>query len=181
MEDVTAERRVGLRGVELVLRLLRNGRREVRGDGLWYARKLGRKAEAAVPTLLEFLAAAKGSARHEQAGAAARALGEIGPAAREALPDLKRAALEGENAAARVLTLIDPEGKEVLSTLIEILEAPSISSPGAFESIQRLGAKAAIPLLEELAAGDRPTIRPVNWEVESAARTALEKIRVPAR
>ena len=217
MDDVTQKRRAGIRGVELLLRMLRDKRPEIRDDGLWHLRARGRKAAAAVPSLIEFLIGPKDTRRRMQSDAAARALGDIGPAARDALPYLKKAALAGETPAARVLSMIDRDGKDVLATLIKILETPSISSLGAAYSIQRLGSKAAaavpalisatratksrvqlhqgiealgaigpkaraaIPLLEKLAAGKRPSAKRVYWEVESAALTALERIRAPAK
>lgn len=216
MDDVTQKRRVGMCGAELLLRMLRDERAEIRDDGLWHIRRLGGKAAAAVPALIEFLVAPKGTTRRTQAEDAARALGDIGPAAKEALPYLERAALAGQSGAAYALSKIDHDGKRVLPTLIRVLASPRLSPYGAARGVRLLGAKAtsavpalmgalerasgrhealacvlalhaigagakaAIPVLERIAARKPPAGKDYQ-PVEVSARTALKRIRAPAK
>ncbi len=216
MDDVTHKRRVGMRGTELLLRMLRDERAEIREDGLWHIRGLGRMAAAAVPALIEFLVAPKGTTRRTQAEAAARALAGIGPAAKEALPYLERAALAGQPGAAYALSKIDQDGKRVVPTLIRVLESPRLSPYGAARGVRWLGAKAtsavpalmgalerapgrhealacvlaltaigpgakaAIPLLERIAARKPPAGKDYQ-PVEASAAQALARIRRSAK
>ena len=112
-------------------------------------------------------------------GSAAKALGEIGPAAERALPTLATSALNDPSPsvraqAARALGLVGPEAPETVPTLLKVLanRDPSVRRQ-ASETLGLLGPKAkpALPDLDRLSAKDPdPSVR-------SSALDALEKIR----
>ena len=152
MDEVLNATRKGAEGVPLLLRMLRDDRATVRADALWHVRRFGPKAAAAIPALVELLAAPKGAPKHKHLSAAALALGEMGRAAEPALPSLMRLAKSGSQAATRVLGNVDPDGTVVMPLLIELLDNRPNASIGASLAIQRLGPKAAaaVPSLTRL-------------------------------
>ncbi len=152
MDEVLHATRPGAEGIALLLRMVRDERAGVREDALWHIRRLGREASAALPALLDLLAAPAGSPKHKSLHAATIALGQMGCAAKPALPALMRHARSGSESAAKVLATIDPDGKVILPLLIEILDTQPKARIGASLAIRRLGPKAAaaVPALIRL-------------------------------
>jgi HEAT repeat protein len=112
---------------------------------------------------------------------AARTLGKIGPAAKEAVPDLI-AALKDSDAlvrehAAEALGDIGPQAKESISALEKVLKDPDARvRRDAVRSLGQMGS-AAKSALESI----RPLLRDKEERVRKAARTSLQQIESEPR
>jgi HEAT repeat protein len=144
----------------------------------WAAiRTLGRfehRAGEVVPVLLEIIKV--DDDRHIRA-AAARALGEIGPAARDAVPVLIERLREGSQSAAIGLGGSGPDAAAGVPALIEALASSSSRwvRSSAAEALGRMGRKAgaAVPILQE-------ALRDKDRLIRSTAAEALGGIGTAA-
>ncbi len=145
-------------------------------------RLLGKIGPAAVPEILERVSSNNGRVR----ATAVEALGEIGPGARSALPDLILCRGDADDAvrtqAERALGKVDPSwartaaARQAIPGLIKRLNSDVTAQPGAAETLGEIGppAREAIPELVKCLGS--------NFEpVREAARTALGKIGQPTR
>jgi HEAT repeat protein len=153
--------------------------------GCCAARTLGRIApgSAQAKEVITALIAAAGSARVQRGGSAAVALGEFGPAAKEAIPVLIKMInenipgnnFERQSSAALALGKIAPESPsadQAVAALLPVLQAQEwVSRKCAIEALSRFGrrAAAAIPRIRELQ-NDR------DHDVRTAAAKALVAI-----
>jgi len=129
-------------GVPFVIRALQNTNRYHRAFATQSIWKLGAEARAAVPALIGALDDPATRIR------AIRALGDIGPAAKDAVPRLEQLLVTTDRlAAATALHKINPQGN-YLRLLIDALGDPNLRS-AAIQGLSELG-QAAMPALDTM-------------------------------
>jgi HEAT repeat protein len=169
--------------VPALTRALDDKDRRVRRQAASALAHMGCEAEPAVPALIKLLEDESSAARQDTAnprgrqqrregewtarGAAALALGSIGPPAEAAVPALtellRDKTADVRYSAAWALGGIGPRAKPAVPALIELLRSDEMPQGFAARALGKIGAEArdAVPALTQLLKGGTPGIRPV--------------------